>query len=596
MFTELIELYKTKRASKMLLTHPKLVEHLMATTQFLPADAGYTQRLWHHWNNIFSIPGCIVCGEPTAWVADDRAYRRFCSKDCNSAHRRSISKPKPPPVERVNLKQQILETGSFMSLADTIRETHLIKDTYKPAALPRANPKLYYSIVHHTSSEVPVSWQIVKRVKWLTDPVFKATQQARMARATPEGKLAHVKAQYTRTDTLCPMCKVAERPLGDSHGRLKKWCSSCTELFYINKEAKLRARALAKLHPTPRPPPKNKNTSELLNNPEWLYDQHHNKQLTKQAIAQMLGVDKETVTNRFKLYGIESIRHGNFLTQQRSIVAFLKECGVVNVVEDDRKLIKPKQLDIVLPDHRIAIEYCGLYWHSTSQPRITPTYHKAKYDACQKQGLQLITIFSDEWLLKRELCERKLKALLNLGQSSRVFARKCTVAAVSTAIKQKFFEENHIQGDGPSSANYGLFDSTGTLVACMGFIVSSNGQQVTLNRYATAVSVVGGFSKLLAHATQQNKMWRKIISFADLRWSVGKLYEKTGFTLEATIPPDYQYTKGDERHHKFNFRHKHLLRRLGSKYDPTLSETANTARAGWFKIYDCGKQRWVMNL
>jgi len=104
---------------------------------------------------------------------------------------------------------------------------------------------------------------------------------------------------------------------------------------------------------------------------------------------------------------------------------------------------------------------------------------------------------------------------------------------------------------------------------------------------------VGGFSKLLSQFMRSVEI-QQLITFADLRWSQGHLYEINGFILDRVLPIDYQYVDGEMRIHKFNFRHKYLPTKL-LNYDPTISETANTAQNGFYQIYDCGKLRYVWN-
>ena len=36
------------------------------------------------------------------------------------------------------------------------------------------------------------------------------------------------------------------------------------------------------------------------------------------------------------------------------------------IVENCRNIIKPYELDIYIPKKKIAIEYNGIYWHSTA--------------------------------------------------------------------------------------------------------------------------------------------------------------------------------------------------------------------------------------
>jgi AraC-like DNA-binding protein len=60
------------------------------------------------------------------------------------------------------------------------------------------------------------------------------------------------------------------------------------------------------------------------------------------------------------------------------------------------------EIDIYLPQSRLAIEYCGLHWHRANALKDN-NYHRAKFLHLQKQGIQLLTIFEDEWLRDKDL-------------------------------------------------------------------------------------------------------------------------------------------------------------------------------------------------
>jgi hypothetical protein len=212
-----------------------------------------------------------------------------------------------------------------------------------------------------------------------------------------------------------------------------------------------------------------------------------------------------------------------------------------------------------------------------------------KYDMCKEKGIRLIQIFEDEWLQKEQIVKNKLLNILGVSTQDKIFARKTIIKEISKKEKSNFFNNTHIQGDGPSSINYGLFHND-ELVAAIAFIKQKNNEYI-LNRYSTSANVIGGFSKLLSHFEKQFKP-SKIITFADLRWSEGDLYEKTGFKLDKILEPDYSYVFKGERIHKFNFRHKNMKNKL-SDYDSNLSEHENMLNNKIYRIYDCGKLRFV---
>jgi len=276
--------------------------------------------------------------------------------------------------------------------------------------------------------------------------------------------------------------------------------------------------------------------------------------------------------------------------KEKDLVNFIKSFDV-SIIESDRLLISPYELDVYIPDHNLAIEFCGNYWH-TEQYGKDRHYHKNKYEMCKKQGVQLITIFEDEWDDRNIQVKSKLKSLLKIDDRDKIYARLCKIKPINNKIRKTFLNKNHIQGDGQGKFSYGLYYED-ELIACMTFKHIKNNDYY-LNRYATSKQIPGGSSRLLKHF-QRNHEWNQIISFADLRWSDGNLYKKTGWDLESELRPDYFYFYGGERKHKFNFRRKALAVMLGEAFNPDESEQENCSRNNIYRIWDCGKLRFVIN-
>ncbi|MGZ8924269.1 MAG: hypothetical protein ACXW2E_00165 [Nitrososphaeraceae archaeon] len=336
----------------------------------------------------------------------------------------------------------------------------------------------------------------------------------------------------------------------------------------------------------------NLDSLQLIQDREWLYDAHITQEKSLAQIAKELDIDTSTVSNYCRRFDIK-VKLFPKSGAEQEILNFLSTKYSDRIDTNTKSIIYPLELDIYLPNINLAIEYCGLYWHCLKHTRITPQYHKIKYDKCKQLNIRLITIFEDEWLYNQNIVKQKLLSVLQLDDNPVVFARMCSTNVIDKNTKTKFFNEHHIQGNGPGSINIGL-EHNNELVACMSFIKQQNGVFV-LNRYSTSVRVPGGFSKLLSYFKKHYE-WNEIISFADLRWSQGKLYEKNGFALDKILPPDYKYVdlKNMIRIHKFNFRHKNLPNMLGENYNPVLSETENTTNNSWYKIYNCGLLRYIL--
>jgi len=99
-------------------------------------------------------------------------------------------------------------------------------------------------------------------------------------------------------------------------------------------------------------------------------------------------------------------------------------------------------------------------------------------------------------------------------------------------------------------------------------------------------SVVGGASKLFNYALKAGI--DNIVSYANLRWSNGRLYEILGFTLINRSDPNYRYYKGNNGISRIGAQKHKLSKLLGDGYNELLSEKENMKNNGWMVIYDCG--------
>lgn len=328
---------------------------------------------------------------------------------------------------------------------------------------------------------------------------------------------------------------------------------------------------------------------DKLENKQWLYDQHFVKQKSLLQISKENDTTDLTVGRYLHKHGYDT-QHFSHSTGEKQVLDFVKSLlPNTEIHSNTRKTIPPYELDIYIPSYNLAIEYCGLYWHSDKFKE--NYYHRNKLRLCQQKGIRLLTIFEDEWINKQLIVQSKIRNLLHQDNQQRVYARNTSIVKLNSTQRKTFLEQFHIQGNGPGSITYGLIDKKEQLVAVMTFIKRKPGIY-DLNRYATSQPVIGGFSKLLKHFTN-NYQWKEIISFADLRWSDGNLYEKCGFELDKKLPPDYYWCKYGERYHKFQFRHKFLPDKL-EYYDPKLSENQNCKNNGFYKIFNCGLNRYKL--
>jgi hypothetical protein len=84
----------------------------------------------------------------------------------------------------------------------------------------------------------------------------------------------------------------------------------------------------------------------------------------------------------------------------------------------------------------------------------------------------------------------------------------------------------------------------------------------------------------------------KIISYSDIRWNTGKLYENLGFKFQYNSAPNYWYINQNfQRQHRFGFR-KSVLNKLLEDFNPEITEYENMLNNGYDRIWDCGNSKW----
>ena len=127
---------------------------------------------------------------------------------------------------------------------------------------------------------------------------------------------------------------------------------------------------------------------------------------------------------------------------ERELAEFIRKEYGSEVIENDRTVIPPYELDIYVPEKKLAVEFDGLFWHS-EQAGKSKDYHMKKTEACEKLGIRLVHVFEDEWLSKREIVESRLRNLFGL-YSRTIYARKCEVREVPSGTSNAFQDENHM--------------------------------------------------------------------------------------------------------------------------------------------------------
>lgn len=269
-------------------------------------------------------------------------------------------------------------------------------------------------------------------------------------------------------------------------------------------------------------------------------------------------------------------------------IQFLLEKNNIDNIKNSRSIIAPLELDFYLPEHKIAIECNGLYFHSFEFGNKHKKYHYNKYLQCKEQGITLLQFWEDDIRDKFNIIESMILSRLNKSEN-KLDARKCQIKNLSFAEIRDFCNENHIQGQ-PANNNkgIGLFYNE-KLISLLSYVEHNN---LVITRFCSLLNynVRGGFGKLLNHLKSFNKI---IITYSSNDISNGNLYLANGFEcINETI--DMYYCNNIFIFNRQQFM-KHKLKNKLKIFDENLTEKENMKMNGYNIIYKSGIKTWIFN-
>lgn len=210
-----------------------------------------------------------------------------------------------------------------------------------------------------------------------------------------------------------------------------------------------------------------------------------------------------------------------------------------------------QEIDLYDEEKKIGIEFNGTYWHSSING-VPKDYHLQKSKQAQSRGIRLIHIYEHEWNdeTKRPIIESMIQ--IAIGQvPKRIYARNCTVKAITNKDAKPFNDRYHLQGHRNAQVTYGLFYNN-ELVQLMSFsrtrynknLKSNNEWEIIRGCPGSNNIVVGGVSKLFKHfITEHNP--EKIFSYCDFNKFDGTSYEAIGMKFVGYTGPNKWWVIND---------------------------------------------------
>lgn len=564
--------------------YPDEYNKIIDQTNFLTKST-ISERFYCIVNDIKSIKQCY-CGKEVKFDGFNKGYRTFCSAKCSANNKQVKDKRKVTCIEKYGTENvyqsEEVKSKSKRTLidkygVDNISKSNLNKNKLKNISLEKYGHEYIFQ-----------SEQVKEKIKNTLKSKYDVDNISQCKKNQEKKKLNHIKKygvdhQMKRQEVVDKIKEYWRKEIGlETNLQLPEIRNKAIS---SNKKTKTDNAIYSVSFPE---------SLEFLEKVDKKYKIHcsdcddtfeaYHQYLTFR-INNKLGIcpncNKKIIVSSF----------------EKQILDFIKnDLYVDNIIENDRTVIKPKELDIYLPDYNLAIECNGIYWHS--EKFVGRDYHLNKLKLCNDKDIRLIQIFEDEWINKKDIVKSRLKNLLYSNKTNRIHARKCQIKEISSKQKNQFLNQYHLQGSDKSSILLGAFYDD-ELVSVMTFStgnISKGSKSITdifeLNRFCSNSDyhIPGIASKLFKHFIS-NYTFNTIYSYADLRWSDGNLYSQLGFELDSVTKPNYWYIVNNKRMHRFNFR-KSSLKEYGW-YSDDLTEFQITDLEGIHRIWDCGNLKFT---
>lgn len=174
------------------------------------------------------------------------------------------------------------------------------------------------------------------------------------------------------------------------------------------------------------------------------------------------------------VYRTRTSPYENSSQGEKDLTGYIESIYDGDIIQHSRKIISPLELDAYLPDCGIAFEFNGIYWHSEAGGK-DKDYHFNKWKQCKDKGIQLISIWEDDWNDHRELVMSYIDYVL--GNQIR---NSVSVQNISKSNALKFTRDNHLDSLLLGDNFYGVYDD-GTLVSISSWEMNEN--SIFINDY-----------------------------------------------------------------------------------------------------------------
>lgn len=611
---------------------------------------GVSQFAWHVVNNSWDIPKCLICNKPVSFQNHRRQYAKYCCKACAYSDPARQQKISATMEERYGVSNAAHSAELIKKKKETINKLYGVDH---PSQCKSIKEKKKLTMQQNWGVDNPSQSKFIQNkkietnrrkrgVSWPTqDPLVQETiKNSNLSKYGSTSSLGNSIVRSKGISTIQQKYGV-DNPQQNIHIRsktistnierygvdapsknlvikdkirktnIKKYGSSS---WFSSDEAKIMLPLIHKSvrgvdNPSKDPSvqdkirktfennygvphinyiDKPKETIDILTSEELFSNFVSN--LTVKEAAHRLGVNESTVYRLSRTYQCRSVMDLSYNSYESKITDLLDEFNIPYQTHC-RNIIEPFELDIYLPDYKIAIEVGSMYWHGEQFGR-TRMYHYNKWKNCKQQGITLFQYFDQDineyWSLTRSKILRAIKIPVQV-----IGARLTEISHCSINEERDFLNKWHVKGFS-NNRNTVIAAKYNNKIAGIMTIQHSN-NIATIDRWATDVnySWPGLFSRCLTKWIKISEFSGEIRTWCDNRLGDGRVYNSSGFVEIDTSKPGYWYFRNNGLENRVKYQ-KHKLSKLFqlTPEQLQLSEWEIMQQQGYDRIWDAGHTLW----
>lgn len=279
-------------------------------------------------------------------------------------------------------------------------------------------------------------------------------------------------------------------------------------------------------------------------------------------------------------------------TPEEHLKDFILEITPNELVIGNRKLLDGREIDILIPSMNFGVEFNGGIWHSSF--KVDKNYHFDKWFDCLIQNIELVTVWEDDWELKRPQVGHMLKNRLMMQNNLPPVTH---VQEVSRIESEQFSEPFNIHSI-PETATTFITANSGTEIVAV-LAIEETPTSLKIVHQSFKYSQAHGLSELLGYTTEmaKQKNLATLEAVTDNSSLDQNVFAQHGFIRKDVIEPNVTYLYKKQRVLKQEL--KTLLASGADpriSYDPESDSFENIAEENRiFEIWDSGSTLWTLD-